>query len=164
MSLDSTLTQTAPELKRLGLSGIHRYITVVHPRPSAPRRLTQRVVAGRKPSPGELALEDPICSREHFEVSLVRGALDAVRLRDLDSKNGTFLDGRRIQSEYLKGGHVIRAGASLLVYCEFTRPPGTVPEMTAGEAVATSRLRARIPQVAGCGLPVLIGEIGRAHV
>jgi DNA-binding NtrC family response regulator len=51
-----------------------------------------------------LRLDHPTVSRAHAEIVVEGGE---VRLRDLDSRNGTFVDGRRV------AGTVLRAGAAL---------------------------------------------------
>ena len=51
--------------------------------------------------------EDRTASRHHFEIQYTeRGYL----LVDLNSTNGTFLDGRRIERAYLSAGAQIRGG------------------------------------------------------
>jgi len=56
-------------------------------------------------------LEDSAVSRIHFEITA-----DAIgyRIRDLDSRNGTWVDGYRVVEMYLRSGCVIVAGGSTL--------------------------------------------------
>jgi len=56
---------------------------------------------------GEIVLVDPSVSRSHAVVELdSRGAI----VRDLDSTNGTYLNGRRIEAEPLRDGDELRFG------------------------------------------------------
>ena len=57
----------------------------------------------------DLVIDDPTVSRFHCEILLdLRGA----RVRDLDSRNGTWLDGVATVESYLRDGSVIRLGRS----------------------------------------------------
>lgn len=56
---------------------------------------------------GEVVLVDPSVSRAHAVVEIgSRGAI----VRDLGSKNGTYVNGRRIESETLRDGDELRFG------------------------------------------------------
>lgn len=55
----------------------------------------------------EMVLEDRQASREHAEIRKVGGAFV---LKDLESKNGTFVNGTPVSSWTLKDGDVIRIG------------------------------------------------------
>ncbi|MCY1022259.1 sigma 54-interacting transcriptional regulator [Pyxidicoccus sp. MSG2] len=55
----------------------------------------------------DLVLEEPTVSRFHCEVKIDR---DGARVRDLDSRNGTVLDGVHVREAYLRGGSVLRLG------------------------------------------------------
>ena len=46
-------------------------------------------------------------SRRHCQLSQNK---EALKIRDLDSRNGTFLNGKRIDEETLKGGDYIKIG------------------------------------------------------
>ena len=61
----------------------------------------------------ELRIDHPSVSRAHAELQPLA---DGWRLRDLDSKNGSFLDGRRLQDAVLPPAGWLRFGD---VYCEF---------------------------------------------
>ncbi len=68
-----------------------------------------RVVIGRLGA--DFAIEDPEVSRWHCVVE-VRGT--EIRLRDLDSRNGTFMDKRRVRTAELQNDSEFRIGTSLL--------------------------------------------------
>jgi putative serine protease PepD len=71
----------------------------------------------------DLVVRDERASRRHAEL---RPEPDGrLRLRDLDSANGTYVDGRRVEEAVLAGGEQIRiAGVDIGV--EVQRPPGPV--------------------------------------
>ncbi len=59
----------------------------------------------------DIVLDDPDVSRQH---AVVERYDDKILLKDLESTNGTFLNGKRITVEFLKDGDVIRLGSSVL--------------------------------------------------
>jgi ABC-type multidrug transport system ATPase subunit len=67
---------------------------------------------GRGPD-NDLVLPDLLVSRHHARI--MRGAAGRLQLRDLDSSNGTFVNGRRIRERTLAAGDLISIGGSLLV-------------------------------------------------
>ncbi len=60
-----------------------------------------------------LQLEDHGVSRQHC---VFTRSADDCELKDLDSRNGTFVNGAPIKSQKLDSGDEIRIGGSLLVY------------------------------------------------
>jgi hypothetical protein len=74
------------------------------------------LLIGRDAGGGSWRLADPDVSGKHAQITY-SADYGRHRLRDLGSKNGTFLDGRRIaEPEALENGSVIRVGRSLIVY------------------------------------------------
>jgi len=59
----------------------------------------------------DIVLNDPSVSRTHAVVEIVAGR---AMLRDLESTNGTFLNGRRIRSEALRDGDELKLGNTRL--------------------------------------------------
>ncbi|WP_426752753.1 sigma 54-interacting transcriptional regulator [Myxococcus sp. Y35] len=55
----------------------------------------------------DFVIEEPTVSRFHCEVKVDP---DGARLRDLDSRNGTVLDGVHVRDAYLRGGSILRLG------------------------------------------------------
>jgi len=55
----------------------------------------------------EILLPHPSVSRRHCEVWLTE---EAVLIRDLDSRNGTFIDGERVTEAQLLDGQILRVG------------------------------------------------------
>jgi len=121
-------------------------------------RLDGRLTVGRD---GQLSLLDPALSRQH--VSLARHK-DGVTVTDLDSKNGTWVDGAE-----LNGGRafalptVVRAGDSVLVVERWPPAPPRVPdahEMLGNHPLHLQSL-ANVRTVAPSPLTALItGETG----
>jgi DNA-binding NtrC family response regulator len=82
-----------------------------HPREEHIHRAT-RITAGTREE-NDIVIADESVSRAHFEISLDdRG----YRLRDLESTNGTLVDGYRINDGYLRAGSVIRVGRTAITF------------------------------------------------
>lgn len=74
--------------------------------------------------PADLPLRDATVSREHAQFE---SDGDDWILADLDSANGTFVNGRRITRRKLKPGDMLRFGSSLeFRYCQDTPRPAVV--------------------------------------
>jgi DNA-binding NtrC family response regulator len=69
-----------------------------------------RVVIGTHPS-CDFALADEAVSRFHCDLAIADGR---IAVTDLGSTNGTLIDGVQIERAYVRGGSVIRIGASEL--------------------------------------------------
>jgi class 3 adenylate cyclase len=96
----------------------------------------------------DVVIEDPEISRRH---ALVRAGSDFFEIEDLDSLNGTWVNGLRIEETVrLKSGDVIRLGTSLLeVELEAPPQPPLVPAAWAAEpdepaSVSSPRSLARV--------------------
>lgn len=88
----------------LGLSGPLKDSTVP---------LTEgEVTIGREPSNG-IAVVDPSVSRKHFLLAAQEGRF---RVRDLDSRNGTLVNGVAIEEQWLQHGDEIAAGDSSFLF------------------------------------------------
>ena len=61
----------------------------------------------------DLVLTDPTVSRRH---AIIEEKRDGYLLRDLDSTNGTFLDGVRVREGFLAAGSIIRLGQTELTF------------------------------------------------
>ena len=55
----------------------------------------------------DIRINQPTISTAHCEIIWMN---DAVIIRDLDSTNGTFVDGQRIQESQLEPGQILRLG------------------------------------------------------
>ncbi|OHB75224.1 MAG: sigma-54-dependent Fis family transcriptional regulator [Planctomycetes bacterium RBG_16_64_10] len=71
------------------------------------------VTIGRAPT-NQIVIKDERCSRSHAEIFQSEGQW---LLRDLESRNGTVVDDRRIKEDYpLQPGDVVRIGSSHLAF------------------------------------------------
>ncbi len=126
-------------------------------------RLGDEVVIGRKTDTfGDRALlDDERLSRKHLELRVAEdGQLDA---RDLESRNGSFINGLRFERARIRGGEVVGIGRTLLVLERGEAQVGAAPE--AGSIVGrTDRflrvLRSIRERVAAARTHVLSGEVG----
>jgi DNA-binding NtrC family response regulator len=106
---------------------------------------TRSVVIGRDPGGDGLAFADSLMSRVHFKVAydLREGSY---RFGDAGSRNGTLINGQRVDSDVLNDGDVLRAG-------------GTVFSFSTTDA--TAEYDATVARVAPTDATVLIqGETG----
>lgn len=75
---------------------------------------------GRESS-NRIQLHDTEVSRQHAEI---RRSENGLTLIDLNSSNGTFVNGRRVQRHRLSSGDQIQVGSTLMLYTG----PGEEPE------------------------------------
>ena len=103
-----------------------------------------RLVIGRE---GGLAIDDERASREHAEL---RWSAGRFTVRDLGSKNGTFVDGVQTDGEMPAApGAIVRVGRSLVLLVGDVRAFDAVrePEMASGEYVIGPQLRAALGEL-----------------
>ena len=79
---------------------------------------TEPLLLGRDDVLG-LTLDDSCLSRRHAQVSFDGSRF---RIRDLDSRNGTFVDGHRLRGELESARALLRVGDTLLLLCDDIRP------------------------------------------
>jgi pSer/pThr/pTyr-binding forkhead associated (FHA) protein len=79
----------------------------------------ERLVIGRAPPAGGLVVDAPGVEPSHCEL---RVEADRVRVRDLGTQQGTFLDRRRVVEATLSPGAVVRIGGALVVFGAHPRP------------------------------------------
>jgi hypothetical protein len=70
-----------------------------------------KVILGRE---GDIVIRDRKVSRKHALIEAI--SRENIYLRDLSSRNGTYLNGVRIQSKKLKQGDIIRLGDTQLEF------------------------------------------------
>jgi two-component system, NtrC family, response regulator HydG len=111
-----------------------------------------------------LRLTDPTVSRRHaaFEMAGKR-----YRLTDLQSTNGTFVDGVRIVEAYVRGGEIVRCGSTAIrLEVDEAAPPPALSNAirfgtTLGASIAMRRLYTFCERLAKSRLPIVIeGETG----
>ncbi len=129
-------------------------------------------VEGTRPSPMllgtspacDIRLTDRHASRRHAAVEVTGRH---VRIRDLESTNGTYVDGLRVGEAFLRGGETVRIGVSALRIDEGTmRVDAALPDATGfgkviGSSLAMRRLYPLCARLAATDIPVVIeGETG----
>jgi pSer/pThr/pTyr-binding forkhead associated (FHA) protein len=77
-------------------------------RASAHWILSLPVIVGREPS-SDIMINDPSISRRHCQFTL--GAEGALLVRDLGSKNGVYVDEKRVSKAIIRPGEVVQIGA-----------------------------------------------------
>jgi len=109
---------------------------------------------------GEGALDDGLISRRHTEVSARDGV---IKVTDLESRNGTWVNGVRVESAEVNEGDVLGIGGLMMVV-EWA-PMGFQPRIEAGlvvESYAMTQVVDRVDQMAPFSAPVLL--VGEASV
>ncbi len=104
-----------------------------------------RLTIGKRPS-NDLVLEDPLVSREHCEI--VSGSRGKYFLRDRKSRNGTFVDGQKVEGDVLlRDGMAITVGLVSMRFALDSRPEGLQglgsPDGGASEAALSEARAAR---------------------
>jgi transcriptional regulator with GAF, ATPase, and Fis domain len=162
-------TQSTPGRRKAGWKS-HRLVIVDSPDASALARAitldeTQLVLGRAGHVEGPLALHDPELSRRHAELAYERDT-GTFWVRDLESRNGSFVNGLRQSHAGLVDGDVLRAGATLMVYesveLEVDAPLALAQEPPLlGKSLAIARVRGEIARIAARNIPVLVlGESG----
>ncbi len=109
-----------------------------------------RVLVGKSPA-CELRLADPHVSRRHLALDVVTSGL---RITDLNSANGTFVNGIRVHDATLHGGELIRLGDSTLsVVLVHTSEPAIVSTAMRFGRVIGQSAEMRRPRVRPGGYP-----------
>ena len=114
-----TRTESAP-IGRIAFGGLHRLLVVYSTTATDvghSRTLTlDSLVIGRDPEQSPcLQLHQTRVSRRHASVELGEDGR-SWQLQDLESRNGTYLNGERVERAQLRDGDVIRIGSSLLLF------------------------------------------------
>ena len=81
----------------------------------------QPVAFGRDDT-ADVTIEDATLSRRHF---LIQREGDNILIKDLNSQNGTWVDGQRVQGTKLSHDVCIAAGRTLFMFSEHPIPPST---------------------------------------
>jgi DNA-binding NtrC family response regulator len=165
-------TKSTPELN-FAQSSAWRLLILYAPNPADVGRAIvlasehQLGVARGEGGEGTFGLQDVEVSRQHAQLSQDGGVW---KLRDNDSRNGTFIGGRRIREQELKAGDVLRLGGTLLLWQQLdqaacrrllhaAKPPEASPII--GHSHEVVRIHEEIRGAAATGLPVLVlGESG----
>ncbi|HEX4460941.1 MAG TPA: sigma 54-interacting transcriptional regulator [Polyangia bacterium] len=124
---------------------------------------SDRCSIGFHPS-NDLVVEDATVSRFHCEVRIGE---DGAHVRDLDSRNGTVLDGVRVSDAHLRGGSLLKMGRVGLRF-EFSSESNRLPVSVGntfgnlvGTSVAIRTAFALLERAAASDVTVLLeGETG----
>ncbi len=163
--MDPYDTLTAGVVRSTTAATLRRLVQVYGPggaafRPRAVPLDARRLTLGRS-EPAICVVDDARASRRHAEISYVT-EYGVHRLEDLGSKNGTFLNGRRLEghAEHLHDGAVLGVGESLFVYEAYERPGAVTPERLDDCPLDVSLARyaaeVLVDRAASTALPVLI--------
>jgi two-component system, NtrC family, response regulator GlrR len=160
---DETLSQGDPSGYEGARLSRKPTLTWTDGRGSHTREVREGLVIGGAPGV-DLVIEDPAVSRLHAELELSDSGL---WVRDLESRNGTFVQGVRISRACIPDGGQLRVGATDLTvsYAPEPTPVEMWPEPRFGPMVGPSapmrELFARLARVARSEATVLIqGETG----
>ncbi|CAN5923940.1 nitrogen regulation protein NR(I) [soil metagenome] len=122
-----------------------------------------RVLVGQSPACG-LRLTDREASRRHAALEIVAGG---IRVTDLESTNGTYVDRVRVYEALLEGGEMVRIGATTLaIDLESGRLRAAVPiaeqfGKVLGRSLEMRRLYPLCARLALANVPLIIeGETG----
>lgn len=162
--MSTVQTITSPELVGRG-SRIHRLLIVHSASPAdAGRSLVISggpMILGRATADGVCVLGDTEVSRKHAEFAL-EGEAGCV-MRDLESRNGVFVNGTRTAVAELMSGDVIRLGSTILLYQMFNEADrellldtGNPLSAMVGSSFTFKRLRRQINLAAPGTLSVLV--------
>ena len=166
-----TRTESAP-IGRIAFGGLHRLLVVYSSTATDvghSRTLTQDpLVIGRDPEQTpSLQLHQTRVSRRHASVEPGEDGRSWL-LRDLQSRNGTFLNGERVEQAQLRDGDVIRIGSSLLLF-QFLDPAACGRVLDAdpagaggliGHGHALARVREAIRTAPPNAPTLILGETG----
>jgi transcriptional regulator with PAS, ATPase and Fis domain len=157
---------TLPIGREPGAPQVRRFRLTVVEGPAAGRSLessSDRQTVGSA-EPCELRVDDPTVSRFHCEISILP---DGAHVRDLDSKNGTIVDGVQVRDAYLRSGSLVRLGRTVVRF-DYAAESNRIPMSAAtrfgslvGESVAMRSTFALLERAAQSDATVLLeGETG----
>jgi len=100
--------------------------------------LNRKITRIGKKEDNEVALLDNTVSRHHVEIEMTA---DSYLLKDLNSTNGTFINGLRVKEAYLSPGDVIKIGNTEIEFVAFDEKVRIEPSPNQqfGELVGKSR-------------------------
>jgi transcriptional regulator with GAF, ATPase, and Fis domain len=103
----------------------------------------EEITIGRQAS-SQLCVGDPSVSRQHC---IIEPSVAGLRIRDLGSNNGTFVNGKRVEECILADGDTIRIGDTLFNFAENAAAEQTLKLLDNG-VVADSRVERQVSESA----------------
>ncbi len=116
-----------------------RYLEVGHGDETHLIALDRPIVHIGRDLPADVRLEDPQVSRRHAVIAQ-RG--DGARVFDQGSRNGTFVNGRRVRVAYLADGDVVRLGPVGFCFIEIEPERNAAPPLRRLGLAVSARLSA----------------------
>src|SRR6185436_2040019 len=107
------------------------------------------MLVGRAPT-CDVPVFDPTVSRRHAELTLVAGG---VKVTDLGSANGTFVNGEKITDRTVRGGDVVTFG-KVVFKLQDSAPPRPLPPALAGAPAGATIVRSVKGGSTSFGIPV----------
>jgi DNA-binding NtrC family response regulator len=165
---DQTTTAIAPQgVSSAGPAAAYMLVVIEGPDQGKSYKLDgsqpSRLLVGQSPA-CDIRLEDPQVSRRHAAIDLTGKRL---RLTDLDSTNGTFVDGTSILDGHLRGGEIVRLGSTAFRVDPLSEttavelPAATRFGRTVGASVEMRRIYPLCERLAASSVTVIIeGETG----
>jgi len=86
--------------------------------------LTEKPLTIGRTADNHICLDDELVGRHHARVWLKE---TRPYLRDGDSRNGTWVDGRAYLEKFLEHGDRLKLGSSIFLYFELDEPPDSLP-------------------------------------
>ena len=157
MSDRTTTTATVP-VDTGGVERVVHLLRCVHPAAAEGARFLDGgpLTVGRVASVGVWPIDDREASRQHAIFEFDR-RFDAYSIRDLGSRNGTFVGGERCDRARLVDGSVVRIGQTVFVYCTASFPVHLAPtQVPPGVALRRDHVERLADLAAPSTLPVLV--------
>ena len=157
-AMSDPITMPPVSTGELGPIDAFHILRQVYPISAARNRVLdeKELVIGREPGAQGYEIADGESSRSHAAIRFDRRT-NGYQLIDLDSRNGTFLNGHRITSCPVKNGDAIRVGRSIFILVRgAVEPGGTIPTLTPDVSLARALVESIADRAATSDLPVLI--------
>ena len=135
-----------------------RLLAISGPLTGTIRPLDDRQLSIGREDSNELCLADALVSRKHCKLHRVDGRYELV---DLDSRNGTFVNGIPVRARIIDHGDTIRVGRSELV---FLTQEGEVLGCSSAHLADTDSIRSELRTIRmenPAALPAFGAEVGR---
>ena len=102
-----------PSVEKLDLPMLPRLIAIYGPLNCRTFYLEEPVVSIGRLESNDIRLEDPFASRHHC---VIRNEGEQYLIEDLNSANGTYVNGERVNTRSLQDGSLIEIGASQFIF------------------------------------------------